>query len=64
MEYDCEIKPLHYTKLSVAIVESLNPKHHVTFYVKDGYKYTLVNGRMIYINTTETKYPMKHKYEE
>lgn len=64
MEYNCEIKPLHYTKLAVAIVESLNPEHYVTYYVNDGYKYTIVNGKMIYICTNESKQPMKQKYEE
>lgn len=42
-------KPHHYTDLALAIVESLNPEHHVTWYVKDCYRYMIVNGMILNI---------------
>ena len=61
---DYEIEPLHYTKLSVAIIESLNKKHPVTFYVKENKKYTIVNGMILTIvEGNGNKYPLTEEYE-
>lgn len=48
-EFIVEGKPHHYTKLAVAISESLNPEHHLCYYVKGKYKYTIINGRILTI---------------
>ena len=52
----------YYEDLALAIVESLNPEHHVTYYVKDCYAYMIINGRILNIvegDGTERRFKTK-----
>lgn len=42
-------KPHQYSELALAIVESLNPEHQITWYVKDCYRYMIINGMILTI---------------
>ena len=51
--------PLHFTSLNAAILASLNPKHHYTYFVNEkGERAHIINGRVLTIvdgdgNTTK-----------